>query len=182
MAFRMSICHLLQHPKLSLKCHKIFDMKRTCILHQLPRPPGEQRKVLLRRAQRLSEPHRQADAPRGRHGRHRILLRQDGRGDEDAPHADCAQPGHRHVRDAVGLRQPQPPAGDDIPRRGEGFLHLRPRRPADQRPRLQVIRPRLREPHRLRQVRAAHVHEILQRRGDILHLRAAAAQAAGSEG
>ena len=48
-------------------------MKQSCILHQLPRPPGEQRKVLLRRAQRLPEPHRQADAPRGRHGRHRIV-------------------------------------------------------------------------------------------------------------
>lgn len=90
MAFRMSICHLLQHPKLSLKCHKIFDMKRTCILHQLPRPPGEQRKVLLRRAQRLTEPHRQADAPRGRNRRHRILLRQDGRSDQDATYADRA--------------------------------------------------------------------------------------------
>ena len=63
---------------------------------------------------------------------------------------DIAQPGDSHLRDAVDLRQPQPPVGDDIPRRGESYLHLRPRRPADQRPRLQVIRLRLREPDRLR--------------------------------
>ena len=31
--------------------------------HQLSRPPGEQREVLLRRTQRLAEPHRSPDAP-----------------------------------------------------------------------------------------------------------------------
>lgn len=35
---------------------------------------------------------------------------------------DTAQPDHSHLRDAVYLRQPQPPFGDDIPRRGEGYL------------------------------------------------------------
>lgn len=34
-------------------------------------------------------------------------------------HARRAKPGHRHLRDTVGLRQPQPAAGDDLPGRRE---------------------------------------------------------------
>ena len=56
---------------------------------------------------------------------HRVLLRQDGRSHQDPPHADCAQPGDCHLCDAVDLRQPQPPSGDDLPGRGEGLLSYR---------------------------------------------------------
>lgn len=71
---------------------------------------------------------------------HRVLLRQDGRSYQDPPYADCAQPGDCHLCDAVDLRQPQPPSGNDLPGRGEGHLLLQPRRSAGKGTRLQVIR------------------------------------------
>jgi len=58
--------------------------------YQLPRSSGEQREVLLRWPQRLSEPYRSLDAPWGRNGCHWILLWQDGRSHQDPPHNDCA--------------------------------------------------------------------------------------------
>ncbi len=71
--------------------------------YQLSRPPREQRQVLLRWPQRITQPHRPSDAPRGRNRRDRILLRQDGRGDEDTPHPHCPESGYRNLRHPVDL-------------------------------------------------------------------------------
>lgn len=53
--------------------------------------------------QRIPQPHRSSDAPRGRNWRDRILLRQDGRGDEDTPNPHRSESGNRDLCHPVDL-------------------------------------------------------------------------------
>ena len=94
-----------------------------------------------------------------------------------------AHPLHQHLR----VRQLQPHAVDDLPRRRGPHLRLRRRRPGQERYRREARQPgyaqddRLREAGGLRRVRAARAHRLRQRRGHTIRLRPPHAPTEGGE-